>query len=244
MTGLPVDANDRCPRPGAGAYVTQRPGVGNADTQPGCEHAEPDCIQEPGCRCPRCLMMEGYLIVMRRVAALRRSGHSDDCSLLQRDALYRVIRAVCTCGQAAKPREAKGNEEYAGRHLLLDTLAENLRRLTEEGGGHNYVILVADEAKNYFVQFGTSCGSAVIYGEAVGDRYLHPPFTLTRAQRKSLLSLGWHPPTRRKYPNFWRHWPVITAPDRSAIADVALATLKAVYGWQGGPLQVRLHLDW
>jgi len=189
-------------------------------------------------------MMEGYLIVMRRVAALRRSGHWDDCALLQRDALYRLIRAVCTCGQATKPREAKGNEEYARRHLLFDTLAENFRRLTEEGGGHNYVVLVADETKNYFVQFGTSCGSAVIYGEAVSDRYLHPPFSLTRAQRASLLSLGWRPPTRRKHPNFWRHWPVITQADRSAIAEMALATLQTVYGWQGGPLQVRLHLDW
>lgn len=213
------------------------------NTQPGCEHPEPEHIEEPGCPCPRCLMMEGYLIVMRRVAALRRSGHSDDCALLQRDALYRLISAVCTCGQRAKHREAEGNEEYSGRHILLGTLAEHLRRLTEEGGGHNFVILHADETKNYYVQFGTSCGSAVMYGEAVSNRYLRSPFTLTRAQRASLLSLGWRPPTRRNL-NFWRHWPVITAADRSAIAEVALATLKTVYGWQGGPLQVKLHLDW
>ena len=202
------------------------------------------CVEEPGCRCPRCLMMEAYLIVMRRAAVLCRSGHSDDCALLTRDALHRLIKARCTCGQEATPGEAEGNEEYAGRHLLLATLAENLRRLTEEGGGHNYVVLVADATKNYYVQFGASCGIAVIYGEAVSDRYLHPPFTLTRAQRASLLRLGWRPPTRRKRPNFWRHWPVITRADQSAIAEMALATLETVYGWQGGPLQVQLRLDW
>ena len=48
-----------------------------------------------------------------RPAAKAALGVGDDCALLQRDALYRLIRAVCTCGQETKPREAKGNEEYA-----------------------------------------------------------------------------------------------------------------------------------
>jgi len=123
-------------------------------------------------------------------------------------------------------------------------IASSLRRLTEEGGGHNFIILVADETKNYFVQFGTSCGSAVIYGEAVSDRYLRSPFALTRPLRAALLSLGWRPPTRRKYPNFYRYWPLITDADRRAVAEMAVETLKTVYGWRGGPLQVKLHLDW
>src|SRR2546425_12694063 len=55
-----------------GEMTNDAPGADGmtGNTQSGCEHPEPECILEPGCRCPHCLMMEGYLIAMRRVAAL------------------------------------------------------------------------------------------------------------------------------------------------------------------------------
>jgi hypothetical protein len=62
-------------------------------------------------------MMEGYLIVMRRVAALRRSGHWDDCALLQRDALYRLIRALERYARVARrqsPVRPKGTRNTPG----------------------------------------------------------------------------------------------------------------------------------
>lgn len=122
-----------------------------------------------------------------------------------------------------------------------------LRRLTEEGGGHNFVIIETDRSPCFYVQFATSCGSATVYGEAASGRYCTPscPFKLNAAQRAQLLRLGWRPPTRRKYLNFSRHWPLITDGDRRAVAETAVETLKSVYGWRGDvPLQVQLHLDW
>jgi hypothetical protein len=44
--------------------------------------------------------------------------------------------------------------------------------------------------------------------------------------------------------NFHRHWPMTSDADQGAVADAAVATLRTVYGWQGEPLQVKLHLDW
>ena len=134
------------------------------------------------------------------VAKLK-SGNQDSCE----GAILEAIEVIHVRDDAS--RKLTPNEQ--GIETTRDQIISALRRLTEEGGGHNFIIVIADETKNYYVQFGTCCGSAVIYGEAVSDRYLSPPFTLTRAPRAALLSLGWSPPTRRKYPNFWRHWPVI-----------------------------------
>jgi hypothetical protein len=131
------------------------------------------------------------------------------------------------------------------KETTRDQIISALQRLTDEGGEHNFVILRADDNKNYYLQFGTSCGSAVIYGEAVGNTYLQRPFILNRDQRAMLTRLGWRPPTRKKFPNFYRWWPVINERDRTAIADVALETLESVYGWRSDPpLPIRLHLDW
>lgn len=35
------------------------------------------------------------------------------------------------------------------------------------------------------------------------------------------MRLGWRPPTRRKYLNFYRYWPLITDADRRAVAETA-----------------------
>jgi len=119
------------------------------------------------------------------------------------------------------------------------------RRMTEEGGDHNFVVLRADDRKNYYVQFATRCGSAVLYGEAVSNVNLPAPFALTPIKIGALIELGWRPPTRRKFPNFYRWWPVISDRDREAVVDMALATLERVYCWRrDAPLPLRLHLDW
>src|SRR5207249_11623094 len=75
-------------------------------------------------------------------------------------------------------------------------IASLLRRVTEEGGGHNFVIFEVGHC--HYVQFATSCGSAVLYGEASSGRYCTPNCTCspTAAQRARLRSLGWRPPTR------------------------------------------------
>jgi hypothetical protein len=147
-----------------------------------------------------------------------------------------------TPGADARVRNARLPEtREAVRHRIVAAL----RRLTEEGGEHNFVILRADDQRNYYLQFATSCGSAVVLGEAVSNLYLQARFALTPGQIATLRRLGWRPPTKRKFPNFYRWWPVITDRDREAIADVALATLERVYRWRSAtPLTLRLRLNW
>jgi hypothetical protein len=130
-----------------------------------------------------------------------------------------------------------------GAETLQNHIASALRQMTEVGGGHNFIILETGEKKNLYVQFATSCGSAVILGEAVSDRYLRAP--LSREQSAELRRLGWRPPTRRKWPNYFRLWTVLNDAHRRAIANIALETLEQVYGWRReDPLQITTHLDW
>jgi type III secretion system-like peptide-binding chaperone len=130
-----------------------------------------------------------------------------------------------------------------GDEAVRTFLAATLRRLGEEGGSHNYVILEVNDEKNYYVQFATSCGSAVVRGEAVSDRYVSAP--LSPAQRASLQALGWRRPTVRKFPNYYHLWTVLNDTHRLAIADFALETLEQVYGWRrDAPLQIKTHLNW
>ena len=122
-------------------------------------------------------------------------------------------------------------------------VAELLRRLTEEGGSDNFVIVEVGDCR--YVQFLSACGSATIHGETSSGRYCRSDCTCapSAAAQTRLRSLGWRPPTRRKFLNFYRCWPVITPHDRQAIAGMAVATLSTL-GWDGEPLNVRLHLDW
>jgi hypothetical protein len=124
-----------------------------------------------------------------------------------------------------------------------EQIGEALRRLTEEGGTNNFVIFEVGEC--HYVQFLASCGTAVMYGEASSGRYCRPNCTCApnAAERRRLLELGWRPPTRRKFLNFYRYWPFITADDRKAIVDQTVATLE-LFGWRGEPPKVKLHLNW
>jgi hypothetical protein len=138
------------------------------------------------------------------------------------------------------PDTAAHPEDHEPPH---DRIVSALRQISEEGGSHNFIVVLADPRRNLFVQFATSCGSATILGEAVSDRFLTTP--LSPEQRVRLRQLGWRQPTPRKRPNHFRLWNVLNDADRRAIADVALDTLERVYEWpRGGSLRVTVHLDW
>ena len=99
------------------------------------------------------------------------------------------------------------------------------------GGGHNFIILRADEAKNYYVQFAASRGEPIVRAEAVSNLYLEPAHMLSPRQSKALLALGWNPPTPGQSPNFYRDWEVRDAKTRRQMARLALQTLVEIYGF-------------
>jgi hypothetical protein len=109
-------------------------------------------------------------------------------------------------------------------------LATMLERLLEEGGDHNFIILHADETKNYFVQFAGSRGEAIIRGEAVSNLYLEPTHMLDPKRSKALRALGWNPPTPGQSPNFYCDWDARDARTRRQMARLALRTLVEIYG--------------
>ena len=105
-----------------------------------------------------------------------------------------------------------------------------LRRIVEEGGEHNFFILRADEAKNYYVQFAASRGETTARAEAVSNLYLEPADMLSLRRSKALLALGWNPPTPGQSPNFYRDWDVRDEKTRRQMARRAMRTLVEIYG--------------
>jgi hypothetical protein len=171
-----------------------------------------------------------------------RTATPDDLARTRRILDESPSTGATTPGADVNDRDAR---RPPSREATRQRIVAALQRVTEEGGAPNFVILVADDRKNYYVQFATSCGSVMIYGEAVSNVNLPAAFALTPGQIAWLRRLGWRPPTRARFPNFHRRWLCITAHDREAIVDAALATLENVYRWRADtPLRIRLHLDW
>ena len=113
----------------------------------------------------------------------------------------------------------------------IEAITVALRRIVEEGAEHNFFILCADEAKNYYVQFAASRGETTARAEAVSNLYLEPADMLSLRRSKALLALGWNPPTPGQSPNFYRDWEVRDAKTRRQMARLALQTLVEIYGF-------------
>src|SRR5262249_21395467 len=109
-------------------------------------------------------------------------------------------------------------------------------------GAHNYLIVEISPCR--YVQFLASCGSAVIYAEASSGNYCRPGCTCppTPAERAQLLELGWRPPTKRKFRNFYRYASFIGVADAHAMSALLAATLR-ILGGRGVHVRVKEHLD-
>jgi len=126
----------------------------------------------------------------------------------------------------------------------IEAITVALRRIVEEGATHNFIILRADEAKNYYVQFAASRGETTVRAEAVSNLYLEPAHMLSPRRSKALLALGWNPPTPGQSPNFYRDWEVRDAETRREMARLALRTLIEIYGLKPTePVGLKLHLQ-
>ena len=104
-----------------------------------------------------------------------------------------------------------------------------VRKIIEAEGTHNCVICLADERKNYFVQFGTGKNESVVRAEAVSNAFLKPRFRLGERQVKTLRSMGWKAPKPNVSPNFYRDWGK-GAGETLEMARHAMQVLSEIYG--------------
>lgn len=110
----------------------------------------------------------------------------------------------------------------------LTTIYQSIRQLHEEGGMGNFVIFIADEDKNYYVQATGEKEGDTIYTEAVSNNSLRDPFKLNAIQINHLKSIGWTDPKDGEG-NFYKNWSIHSDSDREQIATFLLKTLKDVY---------------
>lgn len=124
----------------------------------------------------------------------------------------------------------------------FDPIAEigaALRRQTSER--RDFLIVTSDAVRNYYVQFphpGQRSPES-IYCEAVADEWLKPEHQLGEAGAAHMRALGWSEPTRRSR-NWSRKFQLRDDSDFATIAATLVETLSAVYGYEGGPLEVRV----
>jgi len=125
----------------------------------------------------------------------------------------------------------------------LATIATPLRRIQEEGGDGNFVIFVADEEKNYYIQFVAARGAMRLYAEAASNDFVSQGFVLGADQIALLQSIGWEPPTYSS-PNFHRVWEAADDNDRLLIANEVMRAFVEVYGLSPNQsLDVKLALE-
>lgn len=125
-----------------------------------------------------------------------------------------------------------------------DVLVEALRLIMEEGYAGdfgNFVIVTADEQKNYYAQFVPQQGSSEMYGEVVGNSVLRRRYQLDIQQIDRLSELGW---IEEIHQNFHQLWQDVDDRKRRQIARLTLLTLEEVYGAYGSAeLEIRIALQ-
>lgn len=70
-----------------------------------------------------------------------------------------------------------------------------------------------------------------VHTEAVSDEFLPPEQRLTAEQKTKLRELGWHPPDRDSYRNYWHESDVpLSGADSRRLATLFVRTLRDVHG--------------
>ena len=125
----------------------------------------------------------------------------------------------------------------------LEEIVTPVRRLLNEGGENNYLVLVSDQERNYYVQVAGMRGGDGVTVEAVSNTFIQAGQALSNAQTGQLASLGWNRPDA-EFPNFYRLMDVISDNDYAVIARLLMRTLVEVYGMDRDDLiHFELHLE-
>lgn len=123
-------------------------------------------------------------------------------------------------------------DDYLDETRMDDNLAaivESLRRAQEDGGTDNIVIFMADDTKNYYIQFVAERGEAELWAEAVSNDFLASSSALNLAQVARLKVMGWHLPDSGRG-NFSRYWEATNDDQRLLIAREIMRAFVEVYG--------------
>jgi hypothetical protein len=155
------------------------------------------------------------------------------------------VKIVMT-GWKRNPEDTTTRKRQPERQPPADNLtliAENLRRLQQEGGEENFVIFEADPNANYYIQFAGQMGGLMLIGEAVENEVISEGYKLGDEQIQRLVALGWE---YREHTgmNYSQSWQAVTEEDREMVARVVLQTFERVYGVDVSmPLEVSINLE-
>lgn len=159
-----------------------------------------------------------------------------------------MLFLISSCG-----RYVEGVMEKHERAMnLIDAADDNstriataLRLLVQEGGEGSFVIFLADEKKNYYVQCAGERGKTTLHCEATSNEVIKPPFQLSETQVAQLLSLGWKSPIPGdvSYSNFYRDWDASDDRSRTQIAREIIRTLEVYRFPANQKLAVQLSLE-
>jgi hypothetical protein len=119
---------------------------------------------------------------------------------------------------------------------IIEALEKLARDAIDAG---TFVILEADTARNYYVQFAVQDGG--MYCEAVSNQYLAPEHQLDAEQTTALEALGWH---EGEYEG--QNWVRTFMPSREAFAGTVRLVRRAfveVYGL-AGDVPLRMTRSW
>ena len=109
-------------------------------------------------------------------------------------------------------------------HNLLNMVTA-LRTIQDDGGDGNFVLFLADSAKNYYIQFVGELANDSLFGEAVSNEFLEPSFALNDTQKAKLLELGW----QVNEGNYIQEWFATDDNERLEIARSVMQTFAEVY---------------
>ena len=120
----------------------------------------------------------------------------------------------------------------------LPVIAASLKQILREGNpGENFVIFIADNEKNYYIQvapesdaspYSPNIDEYSLYAEAVGNPMLASHFRLRPTQIAELSGLGWNVSSHT--PNYYQTWRAQSDEERSLIAQIIVSTFIKVYG--------------
>ncbi len=109
---------------------------------------------------------------------------------------------------------------------MKDILYNSLKRLSREGGNHNFVIIKL--SRQYYIQIACEFGSNHFLFEAVSNYYLSIRKQLSTTLQEAIVDLGWKIPEGKG--NYSIETDINLDEDYTFYIDLIRNTAKEIYG--------------